>query len=449
MDLDGYSISADRKKMFYYKGETFGITNTGKKPEPGKGVLNTASLSVKIDPPAEWPEIFDEAWRVNRDYFYDPGMHGADWNAIKVKYQRFLPDIACRSDLYRIIQWMLSELSVGHSYLSPGDKMIEPKRIGIGLLGADYKIVSNRYRIEKIYGGLNWNPGLKSPLTEPGLNIRTGDYILSVNGKDLTGDKEIFSFFENTDGRITELTINDKPDYSGSRVVKVVPVPDEYSLRNRDWVEGNLKKVTEATGGKVAYVYVPNTSTQGHEYFKRYLFPQADRKAIIVDERFNGGGSLADYYIDILRRPLQAYWNMRYGMDLKSPSASVQGPKVMIIDETAGSGGDFLPWMFRKFGVGKLVGKRTWGGLVGILGFPRLLDGGSVTAPNVAIWTNDGFIVENSGIAPDIEVEQLPSDIINGRDPQLEKAIEVALDELAKNPPEEAIRPAYPIKVRK
>jgi tricorn protease len=449
MELDGYGVSADRKKMLYYKGETFGISAAGKKPEPGKGILNTGSISVKIDPQAEWPEILDEAWRVNRDYFYDPGMQGADWKAIKIKYQKFLPDIACRSDLYRVIQWMLSELSIGHSFLFFSDRFYEPKRIGVGLLGADFSVVSNRYRIDKIYGGLNWNPDLRSPLTEPGLNIKTGEYILAINGKDLTGDKEIYSYFENTDGKITELTINDKPDYAGSRVVKVVPVGDEYSLRNRDWVEGNLKKVTEATGGKVAYVYVPNTASEGHDYFKRYFFPQSNRKAIIVDERFNGGGSLADYYIDILRRPLQAYWNMRYGKDLKSPSASIQGPKVMITDETAGSGGDFLPWMFRKFKLGTLVGKRTWGGLVGILGFPTLLDGGGVTAPNVAIWTKDGFVVENTGVAPDIEVEQSPAEVIQGKDPQLEKAIQVALDELAKNPPEEPVRPPYPVRVRK
>jgi tricorn protease len=346
----------------------------------------------------------------------------------------FIPDLACRSDLNRVIQWMCSELSVGHHRIqSPGDRLSNPRRVGGGLLGADYKISGNRYQIAKIYGGLNWNPDLKSPLTEPGLNIRNGDYILAVNGNDLTADKNIYSFFENTDGKIVELTVNTKPDYAGSRVVKVVPVPNEYSLRNRDWVEGNLRKVTMATNGKVAYVYVPNTSSAGHEYFKRYFFPQADRKAIIIDERFNGGGSLADYYIDILQRPLQAYWNLRYGMDLKSPSASIQGPKVMIIDETAGSGGDMLPWMFRKFRVGTLVGKRTWGGLVGILGFPEFIDGGSVTAPNLAIWTNEGFVVENVGVAPDIEVEQLPADIINGKDPQLEKAIEVALKELEKN----------------
>ncbi|TAL78366.1 MAG: peptidase S41, partial [Bacteroidetes bacterium] len=450
MELDNYEVSGDRKRMFYSKGQVYGITATGKKPESGKGILNTSALSVKIEPLAEWPEIFNEAWKVNRDYFYDPGMHGVDWNAMKVKYARFLPDLACRSDLNRVIQWMCSELGVGHHRISSGgDRLYTPVPIGGGLLGADYVISNNRYQIAKIYGGLNWNPDLRSPLTEPGLNIKKGDYILAVNGNDVTSDNNFFSFFENTSGKIIELTINDKPDYAGSKVVKVVPIGNEYALRNRDWVEGNLRKVTEATNGQVAYVYVPNTSSAGHDYFKRYFFPQVNRKAIIIDERFNGGGSLADYYIDILQRPLQAYWNMRYGYDLKSPSASIQGPKVMIIDETAGSGGDMLPWMFRKFKVGTLVGKRTWGGLVGILGFPEFIDGGSVTAPNVAIWTKDGFVVENVGVAPDIEVEQWPADVISGKDPQLEKAIEVALKELSKNPPEEPVRPPYPIKMRK
>jgi tricorn protease len=449
MELDGYIISADRKKMLYTKGQLIGISAAGKKPEPGKGIINTGAISVKIDPAAEWPQIFDEAWRINRDYFYDPGMHGTDWKAMKVKYSQFLPDLACRSDLNRVIQWMCSELGVGHHRVGGGDRLYTPQTVKGGLLGADFIITNSRYRLKKIYGGLNWNPDLRSPLTEPGINAKQGEYIIAVNGKDLTSDKNIFSYFEDTEGKIVDLTIGPNPDYTGSRTVKVVPVGSESALRNRDWVEGNLKKVTEATNGQVAYVYVPNTSTAGHEYFKRYFFPQVNRKAIIVDERFNGGGSLADYYIDILQRPLQSYWNMRYGKDLKSPSGSIQGPKVMIIDETAGSGGDMLPWMFRKFKVGTLVGKRTWGGLVGTLGYPELLDGGSVTAPNVGIWTKDGFIVENVGISPDIEVEQWPVDIINGKDPQLEKAIEVALKELAKNPPEEPVRPPYPVRVRK
>jgi C-terminal processing protease CtpA/Prc len=271
------------------------------------------------------------------------------------------------------------------------------------------------------------------------------EYLLAVRGQDLRAPANLYSSFENTSGKIIEITVGPNPDGSGSRTVQVVPIANEAALRNRDWVEGNLKKVDEATGGRVAYVYVPNTTTQGHDYFKRYFYPQSYKEAIIVDERFNGGGQAADYYIDILRRPLASYWAMRYGADLKTPAASIQGPKVMLIDETAGSGGDFLPWMWRKFGLGKLIGKRTWGGLVGILGFPVLMDGGGVTAPNLAIWTpEDGWVVENVGVPPDIEVEQMPADVINGHDPQLEKAIQVVMEELKKNPARQPQRPPYP-----
>jgi tricorn protease len=443
-EMDGYILSADGTKMLYRKNGSWGIADAGAKPDPEKGMLNTGNIEVKIDPTTEWPQIFDEAWRINRDYFYDPGMQGADWPAMKEKYARFLPDLACRSDLNRVIQWMCSELSVGHHRVGGGETLEEPERVGGGLLGADYSIENNRYRIKKVFEGLNWNPDLRSPLTEPGLNVKPGDYILAVNGEQLTGDENIYKLFENTSGKIVELTVGPDPGGSGSRDIQVVPVGNEYALRNRDWVEGNLKKVEEATDGQVAYVYVPNTAGAGHEYFKRYFFPQADRKAIIVDERFNGGGLVADYYIDILSRRYQSHWTMRYTHDIKTPTASIQGPKVMLINELAGSGGDMLPWMFRKFELGKLVGKRTWGGLVGTLGFPELMDGGYVTAPNLAIWTKDGFVVENVGVPPDIEVEQTPALVIQGHDPQLEKAIEVVMEALRENPPEEPVRPPYP-----
>jgi len=449
LDMNGYDLSANGKKMLFTAGGKFYISNAGEKPEPGKGMLNTDALQVKIEPAAEWPEIFDEAWRINRDYFYDPGMHGANWNAMKKKYAVFLPDLACRDDLNTLIQWMCSELSVGHHRITdPGDHLHQADRVNGGLLGADYVVANNRYRIKKIYGGLNWNPNLHSPLTEPGVVVHTNDYLLAVNGVDLPASENLYKLFENTSGKITEITVGPNPGYEGSRVVKVVPVPSEAALRNRDWVENNLRKVTEATNGQVAYVYVPNTANEGHDYFKRYFYPQANRKAIIVDERFNAGGQLADYYINLLQAPYQSYWNMRYGHDLKTPHGSIQGPKVMITDETAGSGGDMLPWMFKKFKIGTLVGKRTWGGLVGILGFPEFLDGGGVTAPNVGIWTKEGFVVENVGVAPDIEVEQTPADVIAGKDPQLEKAIAVALAELAKNPQEAPARPPYPVRVR-
>lgn len=446
MPANGYEISADGKKTLYYDG-SWGITDTGKKPENGK--LNTKAIEVKIDPVAEWRNIFAEAWRVNRDYFYDPGMHGLDWEATGKKYEVFLPDVTCRSDLYRVMEWMCSELAVGHHrFTSRGDRLHDPKEVSGGLLGADYEASGNRYRFAKIYGGLNWTPDLRSPLTEPGINVQVGYYLLAVNGNSVTANQNLYRFFENTAGKIVELTVGPNADGSGSRTVEVVPVANERALRNRDWVEGNIAKVDEATNGQVAYVYVPNTATAGHEYFKRYFFPQVNKKAVIIDERHNGGGQLADYYVDMLKKPYQSHWNFRYGEDLRMPSGSIQGPKVMLIDETAGSGGDYLPWLFKKSGLGPLIGKRTWGGLVGILGYPEFIDGGSVTAPNLAFYNEDGFRIENEGIAPDIEVEQWPKEVIQGRDPQLEKAIEVILEALEENSPVYPERPEYPVRVR-
>ena len=446
-DLDDYTLSADAKKMLYVNNNAWSIVATTGRIEPTAGRLAIDSIQVRVDPRAEWRQIFDEAWRINRDFFYAPNMHGIDWAAMKKKYEPFLADAAGRTDVNRILQWMSSELSVGHHNVGGGDVAAPPPAIPGGLLGADYSVENGRYRFKKVYGGLNWNPQLRSPLTEPGVNVREGEYLIAVRGKDVRTPANVYSFFENTSGKIVEVTVGPNPDGSASRTVSVVPIGNEAALRNRDWVERNLKKVNEATKGRVAYVYVPDTAEQGHTYFKRYFFPQTHKDAIIIDERFNGGGQVADYYIDLLRRPLISYWAMRYGQDLKAPAASIQGPKVMIVDETAGSGGDLLPWMFKKFGLGPLVGQRTWGGLVGTLGFPVLMDGGSITAPNLAIWTTEeGWVVENEGVAPDIEVEQTPADVIAGRDPQLEKAIEVALAALKKTPPADPKRPAFPVK---
>ncbi len=446
----GFSLTADRKKILYTgPGNGLFITSLQPKPQPSQGRLAVESIEVTVVPAAEWRQIFNEAWRINRDYFYATNMHGADWPAMKKKYEPFLEDLSCRNDLNRLIQWMCSELGVGHHRVGGGDSALAPRNVPGGLLGADYAVENGRYRFRKVYGGLNWNPELRSPLTEPGVDVREGEYLLAVNGVDLRPPDNLFARFENTADKIVELTVGPHPDGTGSRVVSAVPVASEAALRNRDWVEGNLRKVEKATGGRAAYVYVPNTTTLGWIYFKRYFFPQADKDAIIVDERFNGGGLIADYYIDHLRKPVIAYWNMRYGADLKTPSASIQGPKVMLIDESAGSGGDLLPWMFRKFKLGPLVGKRTWGGLVGTLGFPVLMDGGVVTAPNLAIWTEDGWVVENEGVPPDVEVEMTPADVAAGRDPQLERAIRIILDELAKNPSKKTVRPPYPVRVRR
>ncbi len=449
MPADGYMIAAKGEKLLYNLRGKWGITTTGQKPGPD-AALNTAALQVKISPEDEWRNIFNEAWRVNRDYFYDPNMHGADWNAMKKKYEVFLPEISSHNDLYRVMQWMFSELAVGHHRFSgTGDRRTNPEFVPGGLLGADYEVRNNRYRIKKIYGGLNWTPDLRSPLTEPGVDVKVGDFIISVNGANVTTENNLYSFFENTSGKIVTLVVSASADGANPRTVKVTPIANESTLRNRDWVEGNMKKVHEATNGQVAYVYVPNTTTQGHEYFKRYFFPQANKAAIIIDERFNGGGQLADYYIDILKRPVQSYWNYRHGKDQKAPNASIQGPKVMLIDETAGSGGDYLPYLFRQAKLGTLVGKTTWGGLVGILGFPEFIDGGSVTAPNLAFFDDKGFGIENVGTPPDVEVEQWPADVIKGRDPQLEKAIEIVMGQLKANPPKPVKAPARPVRVRK
>jgi tricorn protease len=449
--VQSFALSHDHAKaLLRLEGGWWIAPVTGDKVDTEKGKLALDSLQLHIDPRTEWAQIFDEVWRINRDHFYDPGMHGADWPAMKAKYAQFLPHLAVRADLNRVIRWMCSELAVGHSYSGGGDTLVKAETVPGGLLGADYEVAEGRYRFAKVYGGLNWTPDLRAPLTEPGVDVKAGEYLLAVNGVELRAGENLHARFENTADRHVELKVGPSADGSGSRVVKAVPVADESALRNRDWVEGNIKKVTEATDGRVAYVYVPDTADRGHLYFKRYFFPQADREAIIVDERHNGGGSIADYYIDILRRPYVAHWTTRYGADLPTPQGAIFGPKVMIIDETAGSGGDLLPWMFRRFGLGKLVGRPTWGGLVGILGFPELMDGGFVTAPNLAFWTADeGFGVENVGVPPDIEVEQLPALVAQGRDPQLEKAIEVVLEELRRNPPQPPRKPPFPVRVRR
>jgi tricorn protease len=448
-DVADYQISADRKKVLYKVKDDWSIAPTaGKKIDTSEAKqLKTAAIEVKVDPRSEWPEMFNEAWRINRDYFYDPNMHGVNWAAMRERYAAFLPHVAVRQDLNRVIRWMLSELSVGHSYITNFGDTAETKSVPGGHLGADYKVENGRYRFARVYGGLNWNPELRSPLTEPGVNVKAGEYLIAVGGRDVKPPANLYSFFENTSGKLTEITVGPSPDGKGARTVTVVPVASEAALRNRDWVEGNLRKVDAATGGKVAYVYVPNTAGAGYTYFRRYFYPQAYKQAVILDERFNGGGSLADYYIDVIQKKLIAYWAMRYGPDMKTPSASIQGPRVLIQDETAGSGGDLLPWMWRKFEVGPIVGTRTWGGLVGILGYPPLMDGGVITSPNLAFYDPDkGWAVENEGVAPDIEVEMTPADVIAGRDPQLERAIAIVMEGLQKNPPVQAKRPAYPVK---
>lgn len=444
--INSYILSKDKNKILYRSKDIWEIVPASTNVKAGQAKIDTGQIEIRIDPIAEWRQIFNEAWRINRDYFYDPNMHGVDWKAMREKYADFLPDLTTRDDLSRVLMWMCSELAVGHHYMITPPPVNQDKAVPCGLLGADYDMENGRYRFKKVYGGLNWNPDLRSPLTEPGLDVREGEYLLAVGGTELTSATNIYSLFENTAGKIVEITVGPGPDNKGSRIVSVVPIADETALRYRDWVEGNKRRVDEATGGRVAYVYVPDTATKGYEYFKRYFFPQAQKEAIIIDERFNRGGCYPDYYIDILLRQFVCKFASRYGKDTNVPMASIQGPKVLIINEMSGSGGDLLPWTFRKFGMGKLIGKRTWGGLVGTLGYPLLMDGYVITAPDFAAWDEDGWIAENVGIPPDIEVEQWPAEVMADRDPQLEKAIEVVMKELRENPPKKMKRPPYPLR---
>jgi len=322
----------------------------------------------------------------------------------------------------------------------------EVKGVSVGLLGADYTIDHDRYRFSKVYFGENWNPDLRAPLTEPGVNVRESEYLLAVDGREVHGSDEIYSFFLERSGKAVQLKVASDATGKDARTVTVVPIANESSLRQRDWMENNRRKVDELSGGKLAYVYLPNTAIAGFTNFNRYYFAQNAKQGAVIDERFNGGGAIADYIVDWLKRPLLMVAMTREGKDQSIPRV-IFGPKVMLINEYAGSGGDALPWMFRKLGTGPLIGTRTWGGLIGIGGYPALMDGGLVTAPRIALFNPDTgeFDVENKGVSPDIEVDLDPALWRQGHDPQLEKGVSVALQELKDHPVPPIKRPKYPV----
>jgi tricorn protease len=406
--------------------------------------LKTDDMEVQVDPRAEWKQMYREAWRLQRDFLYDPNYHGLDIAAAEKKYAAYLDGLCHRSDLNYLFNEMLGQLVLGHTYIGGGESPeIQPVRGG--LLGADIAVKDGRYQVTKVYNGENWNPQLRAPLTQPGVNVKPGEFILAVNGRDLKATDNFYKPFVAKAGKSVNLTVGPNADGKDSRTVTVVPVESDTGLRNLDWVESNRRKVDEMTKGQVAYVYMPDTGAGGFTNFNRYFFAQVDKPAVVIDERYNGGGLAADYVIDYLRRPLLNYWTSRDGKIGSTPGGAIFGPKAMIINEFAGSGGDAMPWYFRKAGVGPLVGKRTWGGLVGISGYPQLMDGGRVTAPSFAFFTPDGkWDVENKGVAPDVEVEHDPYEIRKGRDPQLEKAVEIVMEALKKNPPPTPKKPEYP-----
>jgi tricorn protease len=448
--LDGirtYTISADGKKLLYSAGggagARWGVVATDRPARVGDGPLNVALLETWVDPRVEWAEIFREGWRNQRDFFYDPKMHGADWNAVLAKYTPLLASVNHRNDLGYVMAQTGGELTVGHSYLiGAGDIPSDPP-VGVGLLGADYSVENGHYRIHRIFNGENWNPELRAPLRAPGINVAEGDYLLEVNGRPLTTQTNVYQMFEGTAGHQTVIRVNSAPSVEGSRVVTVVPIGSEDALRTRAWIEDNRRKVDELSGGRLAYVWLPNTSIPGYNAFTRYFYSQQDKDGAVIDERYNHGGLVADYIVNELDRRPMGYFAMRDGKTWATPAAGIFGPKVMIINESAGSGGDALPYYFKLRKIGPLVGTRTWGGLVGTTGVPATIDGGGITAPGLAFYDLQGrWSVENEGITPDIEVEYTATDVIKGHDPQLERAVKEALRLLDQNPVKHLPRPA-------
>jgi tricorn protease len=445
-DVDAFIVSQDGSKFLYARkgGWTLGSTDDLKPGDgsPGKP-LNLGGLVTTIDPRAEWRQIYHETWRIERDFLYDPNTHGLSIPKIEAKYKPYLDGLASRDEFTYLSIEMLGEITIGHMFVGgPYHPDTDPKT---GLLGADYSIDNGRYRIAKILGGQNWTPGLASPLTLPGVYVKQGDYLLAVNGRELHAGDNLYAFFEGTAGKQAVLHVSANADGKDARDVTVVPIADEDGLRNLDWVESNRHKVDELSGGKVAYVYMPNTGGSGYTNFNRYFYSQLDKQALVLDERWNEGGDIADYVVDVLKRfPLSGAIE-RDGKAIHDPVGAIFGPKVMLINQNAGSGGDAMPWYFRKAGIGKLVGTRTWGGLVGIGGYPTLLDGGSVTAPRYGIYGLTGeWEVENHGIAPDVPVEDLPKDFAAGHDRQLETGVQMVLEDLKANPIPSIPIPPYP-----
>ena len=439
--------SKDGKHLLYRAGMNWKLVDTKMKPKKGAGTLKI-SAKIKIDPQAEYHQIFKEGWRYMRDFLYVNNVHGAPWDDVYEWYAPWVKHVKHRTDLNYLVDILSGEVAVGHSYVFGGD-MPDIDRVPIGLLGCDLKEVNGYYQITKIYSGENWNPNVQAPLAVPGLKVKEGDFILAINGAELKAPTNPYSLLEQTAGLQTTLSVSSGTNLESATEILVKPVRSENRLRSIDWVEGNRRKVDELSGSKLAYVYVPNTSGGGFASFNRYYFAQQDKKGVVIDERNNGGGSAADYMIDILSRPLFGYFNSKANDNRPwtTPMAGNWGPKVMIINERAGSGGDLFPYMFKKANLGPLVGTRTWGGLVGTWDTPPFIDGGRMVAPRGGFYDTDGnWAVEGEGVAPDVEVIQDPKLVLQGFDPQLERAVKEALKMLEGKEFELKAEPAPPIR---
>ena len=440
--LRGYELSANNEKILASMGRNnYAIVSAKPGQKAADGMLKLDNMEMKVDPKAEWAQEFTDAWRILRDWFYDPGMHGLDWNGIRAKYGQLVPFIAHRADLDYILGEIAGEMNAGHVYVGSPSELTQD-RVDNGLLGANIVGDSGYFRIQHIYPGENWHEAFRSPLTEPGVKVREGDYILAVDGVSTKGVDNFYRLLENKADRVVTLLVNARPEATGAREEKVRPVKKETNHRYLDWVASRRAYVDKMSNGRIGYIHLPNTGAEGNRELVKGFYPQVDKDALIIDDRYNGGGFIPDRMIEMLDRPVLNYWARRGQPPSATPAYAHVGPKVMLINGYSASGGDALPYYFRKRQLGTIIGTRTWGGLIGISGNPSLMDGGSVSAPTFRFMDTDGmWAVEGVGVAPDIEVVDRPDLVAAGKDPSLEAAVKLLMDELAKNPPKPVVAP--------
>ncbi len=443
--ISAYHLSADGRKLLFRHGSHYGIADAKPEQKAGEGFLALDRLEIQVHPREEWRQMYHDAWRIMRDWFYDPAMHGLDWQAVHDRYAALLPWVATRDDLDLLLEEMGAELSAGHVYVSRGDEAEVPRVEG-GLLGAEIEAdPSGAFRISRIFPGENWHDDMRSPLTEPGVHVKEGDYILAVDGQPTRGVDNFYRLLENKAGRVVTLRVAASPSGDGAHDEKVRPVKNEQNLRYLAWVQASRDWVDKASGGRIGYIHMPDTAIAGNRELFKYFYAQANKDALIVDDRYNGGGFVPDRMVALLSRPLLNYW-VRRGVELTTtPDFVNTGPKVCLINGSAGSGGDAFPYYFKKLGLGPLIGTKTWGGLIGLSGNPDLLDGGSLSTPESRFLDTEGhWGIENVGVPPDIEVIDSPDAIAKGQDPSLERAVSYLLEELRKHPPVRVKAPPIP-----
>ncbi len=443
------SLSADGSKIIVGQSGTFTIMDAVPQGVNSKKVVSTAGMATEINPAEEWNQIFGEVWRRYRDWFYVSNMHGNDWVKIREQYKTWLPFVAHRSDLNYVIAEMISELATQHSYIEGGD-FNAPPRARVALPGARFEADTSakRYRISKIYEGQNEEEIYRSPLREVGVNAKVGDYILQINGENVTTDKDIYSYLRNKADAPVVLTVNTSPTLMGARAVSYRPVTDESNLIYLDWVAANRSRVAQMTNGRVGYLHIPDMGAAGIREFIKWYYPQLDKEGLVVDVRANGGGNVSRMVIERLRRKVLG---INYARTTDSPTTypdgAFHGAMAAILNENSSSDGDIFPYMFRQAGLGPLIGKRSWGGVVGISNRGGLIDGGGVSVPEFGMTNLKGeWVIEGYGVDPDIEVENDPKAVIAGGDPQLERAVQEVLKQMAANPMKLPERPAAPVK---